>query len=358
MTFRNPTPRTCAHRTNADLIPDKTTIGLVSVYLILRRQSVSIALRKRTQTLCKRLESALVGVSQSCDKTFNHQIGRDVPLQKRKFCRGFTALIIGAAIVISTPALPFESKEFSYADTADAVSLAPIVAVAIISKAKRLKGDLAVDVPEGRARFLVTARLAALLRSTDSLPERIEYLLDTPLDAKGRGPKLQKNKVILAAAPVSGKPGSVRLTSQHAQMPWSPALETQVRAIVTESVAANKPPVINGVGGAFHVKGSLPGESETQIFLKTAGHDSVSLNILRRPGEDVRWAVALDEMIDDSAKPPTPDTLLWYRLACFLPSELPSTSVASLSAEDAGAAGADYRFVIDALGPCVRTVGK
>src|SRR3546814_1145016 len=36
------------------------------------------------------------------------------------------------------------------------------------------------------------------------------------------------------------------------------------------SVAADAPPVITGVGCAFHVPGSLPGEGETQIFLATA----------------------------------------------------------------------------------------
>lgn len=270
--------------------------------------------------------------------------------------RHFPKLIVAAAMIMaSSSGLSSESNGFRYADTADAVSVAPIVAVATIQKARRLKGDLAPDVRAGQTRFLVTARLSALLRSTDSLPERITYLLDVPLDTKGRAPKIKKNKVILAAAPVAGKPGIVQLTSKHAQMPWSPEREAQVRTIITEAVAPDAPPIITGVGNAFHVEGSLPGESETQIFLQTTRHDAVSLNILRRPGEDTRWAVALGEMIDDSARPPAPDSLLWYRLACFLPGQLPANSVASLSAQDAEAANADYRLVIEALGPCNRS---
>lgn len=280
---------------------------------------------------------------------------KGVPLAKSNPGRAVKLFLAAAALVAQTPGWAIEPASFHYADTADAVSLSPIVAVATVSKAKRLKGDLAAEVADGYARFLITVKLSALLRSTDSLPEQIQYLLDVPLDAKGRPPKLKKAKIILAAAPVADRPGFVRLTSKKAQMAWSPEREAQVRAIITESVSADAPPIITGVGNAFHVEGSLPGESETQIFLQTARNDAVSLNILRRPGEAPRWAVALGEMIDDSARPPAPNTLLWYRLACFLPGELPRSSTASLSPKDAATASSDYRLVIDALGPCNRT---
>jgi hypothetical protein len=242
-----------------------------------------------------------------------------------------------------------------YADIADSVSVAPIVAIATVNKAKRLKGDLAGNVSADRARVLVTAKLSALLKGASGLPERIEYLYDAPLDEKGRPPKIVKHKVFLAGSPVPGKPASIQLVSPRAQFDWSESTEAQVRSIVTESVAPDAPPRIIGVGNAFHVRGSLPGESETQIFLKTVGNQPVSLNVLRRPGEDVHWAAALGEMIDDSASAPARDTLLWYRLACFLPPVLPDASVASLPVEDAAAANADYRFVIKALGACGRT---
>lgn len=269
--------------------------------------------------------------------------------------------IVIASLLLTAPPVsaqnqkPNESMALSYADIADSVSVAPIVAVATITKAKRLKGELAVGVPEGQARFLVTAKLSALLRGTSGLPQRIEYLLDLPLDAKGRPPKVGNRKVVLAGTSVPGKPASIQLVSSRAQMDWSEAVEARARSIVTEAVATGAPPRIIGVGGAFHVRGSLPGESETQIFLKTVADQPVSLNILRRPGEDTRWAVALGEMIDDAAKAPAPGGLLWYRLACFLPPALPAASVADLDVDDAAAANADYRFVISALGPCGRT---
>jgi hypothetical protein len=46
--------------------------------------------------------------------------------------------------------------------------------------------------------------------------------------------------------------------------------------------------------------------------------------------------------------------LLWYRLACGLPRALPAQSLAEEGAEGAAAIQADYRLVIERLGPCTR----
>ena len=127
-----------------------------------------------------------------------------------------------------------------------------------------------------------------------------------------------------------------------------------MRAILAAAVAPGAPPAITGVTRAFHVPGSLPGESETQIFLRTADQRPISLSVLRRPNEQPRWAVALSELVDDSAAPPTPESLLWYRLACGLPHQLPDKAVSTLSAGDAAAARSDYGIVLAGLGPCQR----
>ena len=248
-----------------------------------------------------------------------------------------------------------ETKPLYYADVADVVTRAPVVAIATITRTDWLKKELAVNVPPGHARLLITASVTSLLRGESGLPARIEYLLDVPLTAANRPPKMRKQKVLIAASPVSSKPAMLQLVSSRAQLPWSPDTEAKARAILAEVVAPTAPPQIIGVTSAFHVPGSLPGESETQIFLKTANGSPVSLGILRRPGEVPRWTVALGEMIDETAPAASPDTLLWYRLACFLPESLPGGAVADLSSEDALAATVDYRFVITRLGPCHRT---
>jgi hypothetical protein len=83
------------------------------------------------------------------------------------------------------------------------------------------------------------------------------------------------------------------------------------------------PPAISGIGRAFHVPGVLPGASETQLFLVTARGQPISITILREPQAQPRWFVSLSEFVDAGATQPPRDSLLWYRLACFLPAQLP-----------------------------------
>lgn len=247
---------------------------------------------------------------------------------------------------------PVVNKQISYSDVADAVTRAPIVALITISKASRLRDELAPGLTATDARFLITAKVNGLLRGEGGLPAQIEYIVDVPLDGANRPPKLKKQRMIVAATPVAGKPGAVRLVSRNAHIPLTPDAEAKARAILTELVSPNAAPPITGVGNAFHVRGSIPGESESQIFLKTVDGSPISLSVLRRPGEQTRWAVSLSEMVDDTAAPPRPETLLWYRLACSLPESLPDSSVALLDQEDSTAANQDYQFIKESLGPC------
>src|SRR3546814_1748208 len=108
------------------------------------------------------------------------------------------------------------------------------------------------------------------------------------------------------------------------------------------STVRDPPPRITGIGNAVHVAGSIPGEGETQIFLTTASGQPVSLSVLRRPGQQPRWAVALGEIVDESAATPQRDSLLWYRLACFLPDQMPEKATMALDPEDARVAREDY----------------
>jgi hypothetical protein len=183
----------------------------------------------------------------------------------------------------------------------------------------------------------------------------VSFLADLPLAANGRPARpAKKSEWLVFAAPVQGRPGELRLVAPDAFLPFAADRAATVRDILREATAAGAPPRISGIGKAFHVTGSLPGESETQIFLQGEGDRPVSLSILRRPGETPRWAVALGEMVDDAAGPPRPNSLLWYRLACTLPAALPPQSLADLEPELRPAVTADYRFVTQALGRCSR----
>ena len=52
---------------------------------------------------------------------------------------------------------------------------------------------------------------------------------------------------------------------------------------------------------------------------------------------------------------PRPESLLWYRLACTLPHALPTQSFADADRDGRAAIQADYRLILERLGPCART---
>lgn len=240
----------------------------------------------------------------------------------------------------------------SYAALAGYVLAAPLVIDANVVSAARVTGPQAVGTAPGHVRFYIEAQVGALIRGTDPLPAHIGYVADVATDARGRVPRLRKQRMLLFARALPGRPGQVQLTGADAQLGWTPDLDARVRAIVREVVAPDAPPAITGIGNAFHVPGTLPGEGETQIFLLTRTDAPVSLQILRRPGEQRRWAVALGDIVDEAAGPPRRDTLLWYRLACGLPATLPDTSFDGADPANVAAAREDYAFVRAALGPC------
>lgn len=239
-----------------------------------------------------------------------------------------------------------------YADLAPLVLSAPLILDATIRSTVTINGPEAAGVDPGFIRLYVQADVDALIRGSQSVPPRVGYLVDLPADARGRAPKLKKVRVLLFARPVAGRPAQLQLVAKDAQRRWSPAAEALTRRIAQEAVQPDQPPEITGVGNAFHVPGSLPGEGETQIFLTTGDNRPVSLDILRRPGEQPRWSVALSDVTDAAAQAPQHDTLLWYRLACGLPAQLPESSVAGSAPSDAAIAREDYRFVLQSLGPC------
>lgn len=239
-----------------------------------------------------------------------------------------------------------------YATVARLVLEAPSVVDARIRSAARIKGAEAAGVAADQARFYVEADVLALIRSAAPLPPRIGYVVDVPLDPRGRPPRLAKQRVLLFAQPVAGRPTMLQLPARDGQWTWTPEFDAQVRGIVREVVDPKAPPAVTGLGNAFHVPGVLPGEGETQIFVQTSTGDPISLSILRRPGEQRRWAVALGEIVNDAAAPPPRDTLLWYRLACGLPRQLPASSLTEMDAANAATAREDYQFVLGQLGNC------
>lgn len=263
-------------------------------------------------------------------------------------CSPVSARQGGPIPVTATP----DSAPVAYARLARLALESDIVLDATIRSVARIAPDEAAGLAAGHVRFYVTADVGALIRANGPLPARIGYLVDVPFDPRGRAPNLKRQRVIAFARAVTGRPDQVQLATPDGQFAWAPTLDQRVRDVVREVVAPDAPPAITGIGNAFHVPGTLPGEGETQIFLQTTTGAPVSLLILRRPGEQRRWALSLGDIIDEAGGAPKPDTLAWYRLACGLPAALPDTSLQSQDADNAAIARDDFAFVRESLGRC------
>ena len=253
------------------------------------------------------------------------------------------------------PAPPAPSALLTYADLADLADSAPMV---IRAKPRKL---VAVDLARaqglrpGWGRFYVEARTEGVIAGNQPLGEGLRYLVDLPLDAKGKPPAIKKKSMVLFARSVPGRPGELQLVRPDAQLGWDAPLDARLRAILGELYAAGAPHKVTGVREAIHVPGNLAGEGETQLFLATASGEPAAVTVVRQPGQAPRWSVSFSELVAVEAEPPARDTLGWYRLACFLPPRLPAAAEISASAADRAAAARDYAMVLEQLGPCPRS---
>jgi hypothetical protein len=272
--------------------------------------------------------------------------------------RALTSLAVATALAGAIfPAIPLYAQALPGSAATDYVTIAgladtaPLVLRVEVKRTTALEAERAPDVPPSMVRLFVEAEVMNLIRGTAGVSESIRYLVDVPRDARGKVPKLRKAQFLLFARP-GGRPGEVQLISKNAHIPWTSGVDQQVRAVVTELVTPDAPPAIRGIREALHVRGNLQGEGETQIFLATTTGDPVSISVLRRPGLAPRWAVSLTEIVDEAAAPPRPGTLLWYRLACSLPAQIPARALVSDTPADNDLARRDYNYVLEQLGPC------
>jgi hypothetical protein len=271
-----------------------------------------------------------------------------------KLATGLALLAVGANL--GADSLPPPPP--SYADLADLADSAPLVIRAQPRKLVRVEPERARGVRGGWGRFYVEAKTEALIAGTGTLGQQLRYLADLPLDPKGKPPKFKKKSVVVFARAVPGRAGELQLVASDAQLLWDLTLDTRLRGFLSELFAPNAPQRIAAVREAIFVPGTLAGESETQLFLTTANGEPAALTVARKPGQPPRWGVSFSELVAAEGAVPPRDTLAWYRLACFLPGELPRATTVLGSAAERAAAARDYRFVMEALGPCPRTRGQ
>ena len=260
-------------------------------------------------------------------------------------------VVFAASTPPVTYAVPAETS--SYADVADLVTIAPLIVDAKIRSVKKLPAVQAVGVPENIQRMIVEADILALIRGNGGITSRVRFLLDLKKDARGKLPSLNKQRLFLMAD-YSSTPGNIKLARPDALIQWSTGNDALLRSITQEAVQINAPAQVNAVINAFHTPGTLIGDGETQIFLATANKQPLAITVVSTRGQAKSWSVSTSELIDEASSAPEQRSLLWYRLACGLPSKLVDTVFESSDAAARGSARADYAFVLKALGPCGR----
>ncbi|AIT80169.1 hypothetical protein [Novosphingobium pentaromativorans] len=270
-----------------------------------------------------------------------------------------------AGIVLFAQAVPARAQEgtaasagVTYADIADLADSSGLVIHAQIRKLVRVADERSPGLKQGMARFYVQADTKALLTGSTPLGESVAYLVDLPLDARGKAPNLKKQEVLLFARAVKGRPGEIQLVSPEAQQLWTPEADAEVRRVLQALVSPDAPAKVTGVREILYVPGTLAGQGETQIFLSTKDGSAASITVRHEPGRPPIWGASFSELIADVGNPPRRDTLEWYRLACFLPNALPPKANVSEGFAARRQAESDYRMVLGELGVCRRTLGQ
>ncbi len=243
----------------------------------------------------------------------------------------------------------------AYVDIADLVTISPLIIDAKVRKTTKISIEQAIGVPQNLQRLLVEADVMALICGLNGSPASVKFVLDVPKDERGRIPKLKKQRFFILGDNVKGHPDQVRLSRPDSLVQYSPANDAMLRSITKEAVMLDAPQKITGVASAFYSPGTVVGEGNTQIFLRTQNRQPFTISVASAPGQPKRWSVSTSELIEETTSVPRRNTLLWYRLACGLPKYLPSELVESGGGENAARAQDDYNAVIEALGPCGRT---
>ncbi len=265
------------------------------------------------------------------------------------------SILAGPGPLRAQSAPPDLTPDLTYVDLIELSRSSDMVVKAMVEDQIVVPPERAPGVTPGHVRLYIEAITQALLSGSAPIGGSLRFLVDVPLDAEGKRPKLEELSFLLFARRVEGRPGEIQLAGPQAMFADNPAWEQRVRHVLTQLLQGEQWPAITGVHEVMSVPGNLAGESETQIFLETRSGAPAAITVLRRPGMAPSWGVSWTDIVDQSARPPLPETLEWYALACFLPDELPDEAFIQSDTQSRQRARADYALVLEQVGACVRT---
>lgn len=266
---------------------------------------------------------------------------------------GCVAGSVQAQDALASPELPAETAP-TYVDLVELAAAADLVGIVLIDDQIVVPPERAPGVPPGQVRLYIESLTQAVLASPRSIGTELVFLVDQPLDARGKPPRLEKQTFLVFGDLDPARPRDLQLLSSKALLPSGPVIEQRVRAVLTQLAQADAPDAVTGIKDVISIPGNLAGESETQIFVETKTGAPVSVNVIRRPGMAPRWGISFGDIVNPAARPPAPQTLAWYQLACHLPREIPEESFLQRERPARDQARADYAFILSALGECER----
>ncbi len=257
----------------------------------------------------------------------------------------------GTAPAVQVGEMPVDTAP-TYADLVELALHADLVGIVVVDEQITMPPERTPGLAPGHVRLYVEALTQSVLASPRAIGEELVFLVDLPLDARGKAPRIKKQAFLVFGDLDPSRPRDLQLLRPEAMMPTGPVIEQRVRHVLTQLAAANKPSPITGIKDVISIPGNLVGESETQIFVETEAGMPVSMNVIRRPGMAPRWGISLGDIVDPSARPPAPETLAWYHFACHLPRELPQDAFLQRERAAQAQARADYALILEDLGPC------
>lgn len=264
-------------------------------------------------------------------------------------------LQLGAEPLRAQDVAPVPAPELTYVDLVELSQSGDLVVKVMAEDQVKVPPERAPGLAPGQVRLYVEAITQSLLSGNGPVGETLNFLVDVPLNAKGKAPDLEEMTFLLFARRVAGRPGEIQLAGPEAMFADDPAWEQRVRLVLTQMLQGEQWPAITGIHEVMSVPGNLAGESETQIFLATRSGEPAAITVLRRPGMATSWGVSWTDIVDQSARPPVPETLEWYALACFLPPALPEEALIQRDSQARQRAQEDYGLVLEQIGACARS---